>query len=748
MSDAAQIKSLGEGRLVEVITRLNAARRALRLYPSGHVSIDVSIENAFAALSQLLKTNTPIILRASKKALMFAGEKLRKDHPACQELAQILHERDIAAIAFQKELTKEDLERFIELINQPPPPPGAYQPKDDRRDISHIRIRGFDYRNLKLTIESVVHPDETFPEDDDLAFLENPSPEPAMPVEPGVRRILDRWIHEDVDQLSEIVDKYRTVLESEVDDYSTRLERHFAQGITGENLGVTDERIKNLDAFSQKLSPSLSNQIRSFDFKELATNKNFIALDDILGNENSAFIFNAIQKANASDMEISPTLIGLVRKILMALKEDSGLSGPSSAIDELGKMMKDNPLERLFQREDYESYIVPEYDQLLKRLTREKKPGADQPVEFQVDGYLSTFEQPFMEDRMKWVSLKILESELLDEELYRDVMNKITDQALQMIPNGSYNLIADFVLTLERHVKEKTSASMKAAAESIIHRLRSREVVSQSLEALSQTEEMGGGKAVDFLVWQGSDVVPHAIDACIKSESPRQLVLLHEILGHYSEQAISGALSHITHSEPRTVRRMMAILGQLGDSRHASELLPFTSHPDREVRQEAVTALLQAGHPEGSRKIAQLIRSRQTDEAEYAIQTAGRFAIKECVQDLISILQSGFCIRKSSFRKNEIIIRALGQIGDPSAIGHLERIANKKWTLHREALAKLKLTLFSNLERYPKALLGKLVRIGERSADVRIKNLVMNLSNAGENDRNRNQEDSEDRTFQ
>jgi hypothetical protein len=744
MDNSAQKHSQDTGRMVDAVIRLNAARRASLLYPPGHVSIEVSIDVAFTAISGLLELHAPLTLRASKKALMIAGLRLPQDHAACQEFARVLYDREIAAMVFQKEVTKKDLGLFIDLLNRSTVPLSEEEKEKAKREIPHIIIRVFDYRNLKLTVETAVLPGDQNLIEDDLVFVQHSGP-PAVPRPPGSSEApSDRFVGEDISGLSEVVGQYRRELDSAVNSYEKELKYHFHSDLPQDKEQPILERIEMLNMFSEKVGPSLSKQLQAFDFNRLATNEKFVELDQILGNENTAFIFDALNNANNSDQEISPTLIGLVRKILSALSEESTTAAPSP-IDELGDMLKDHPLEQLFKREDYERYIIPEYDALLKRLARDGGAHRPLPEEASSRSYLQTFEAPFLESKVKEASLRLLESNLLDDGLYRNIAGFLTQLALQWISaEGAFDLVLRLVQSFQDHMIEK-SMEIRASAEEFLKQLQSPEMISKTLDFIVQAEDRPDPKAVEFLLEQGPGVVPLTLNAFFTAPDPNQLRFFQIILDHFPEETLTQALSKIWDPDPQTVKRVMMVLGRMGDRHCAPSLEPLLSHPDWGVQQEAMNTLLQFEHPSAIRKVCSMISSSDRQISDFAVQSAGRFMLKACVPALTASLRMG-CFTQNAIRRNEAVIRSLGQIADPTALPFMKRIAKRKLTLHREALAKLKLTLFTSLENYALHQIGDLLKIGRNSKDTRIRNLAMQLSMPGGMEKDPRWEEDEDRS--
>jgi HEAT repeat protein len=93
--------------------------------------------------------------------------------------------------------------------------------------------------------------------------------------------------------------------------------------------------------------------------------------------------------------------------------------------------------------------------------------------------------------------------------------------------------------------------------------------------------------------------------------------------------------------------------------------------------------------------------------------------VTEAVNDLLSLIKR-VILFEADYTVNEEIIKALGEIGDPRAIGDLERLARAR-TLYPRRRLKMQQLLFASLGRYPVESITGLLQIGERSGDATIR---------------------------
>jgi hypothetical protein len=149
-------------------------------------------------------------------------------------------------------------------------------------------------------------------------------------------------------------------------------------------------------------------------------------------------------------------------------------------------------------------------------------------------------------------------------------------------------------------------------------------------------------------------------------------------------------------------------------------------HTDPKVKLEALAVLLRFKDPRAVVLLRQEIRSKDPDVSSAAVQLAGQFRVAGVTEDVLGLLKRAILF-ETDYGVNEEIIRVLGEIGDPRAIPEIEKLAKAGWTLYRTSHARMKITLFESLGRYPRESVAELVRIGERSDDDKIRMLCRKL---------------------
>jgi HEAT repeat protein len=229
-----------------------------------------------------------------------------------------------------------------------------------------------------------------------------------------------------------------------------------------------------------------------------------------------------------------------------------------------------------------------------------------------------------------------------------------------------------------------------------------------------------GGEAADFFLALGPDTVPGLIDLYAEDEALGGSEVLFKLLVNFGQPAVSEALERLDDASSDVIRNLLLLVRHAGTHEAIPQIRPLVKHEDMEVRMEALAILLKFKDPTGIILLREALLSHNRNESSQAVYLAGRYGGDDVAEDLVSMLDRRPFL-KSGYTSNEMIIKALGEIGNPQAIPHLERLARSRWILYPGSLSHMKAVLFESLEQYPKEGLEGLLRIGSKSDDPRIK---------------------------
>src|SRR6185369_5808277 len=158
------------------------------------------------------------------------------------------------------------------------------------------------------------------------------------------------------------------------------------------------------------------------------------------------------------------------------------------------------------------------------------------------------------------------------------------------------------------------------------------------------------------------------------------------------EVARDAAILRLTDSRWYFVRNILIILRTMNDQvvvRFIRRLIP-KHHP--RIRMELLRVLLHFHDPEGDRLLLQDLGSQDAGIRLNALQVAGKSRHSEVYKALIET------VNKPGWSSQEIeakraAVAALAEIGNPQAIGNLEKILKSASIFNRGSLNKLKVEI-------------------------------------------------------
>jgi hypothetical protein len=215
---------------------------------------------------------------------------------------------------------------------------------------------------------------------------------------------------------------------------------------------------------------------------------------------------------------------------------------------------------------------------------------------------------------------------------------------------------------------------------------------------------------------------------------------LINLLSNFSEATCNEIKKRI--HDPRTsyVKNLVILTREIGNKEIASYLDHLLDHKDQTIQLETLSALLKFHHPKAGNLLCRLLNASQPEIVSRAIQLSGKYKVRETAEHLVNMLKSP-AITRTTIQKNEKLILALGNIGNPDAIPFLEKLAGASFTLFPKTLLKMKQTIFETIDKYPDKEVSSLLKIGIRMENRKIKEICQHYLR---NVQNKNKPDYDD----
>jgi HEAT repeat protein len=710
-------------QIAETVLELNITRKNVQVYPLGHEQVQQSIEKAYQTLLKTLATHTELTLGIAKNSLMIDDSLLDPDNAVFKEFATALSLHGIASLTFEKDVGKDALLDFLCVISKRPSEvsaAGGIEKVLLMASLPKVSIRTIDYSQFYLTEEeqAVRRATKGKSEDDDNIWQDFISHFLS-----GTLSQSDEDVSvDDIDALSP--EQFADALNSGQIGNVTALDTY--DRIISKHLRYTSSRRKgsaegdvskfgDLNSLLQELSPELRRQFLSVTFNRCVTRSKIPETETFLSGLSQKFVVDMLKQANEEGKEISPSLISLVHKIANIEGAQPGRSISDSTLSPYEPSRK--KLQQLFKREDHESFIVPEYDVLLQQVAGTSQ--LDPETTFPLEEYLETISSPHLDIQVVRVVIAFLEMDIESNE-YEDYAEQLLASMPSLLLSGAFSILLIIAETFDRHQKEKPEPGTRSAAESALKRLKDPELITKAIRVVNKMQASVDSDAYEFLRALGTKVVPETVAVLADREMAVENDPLYRVLDHFRQEAIDEVKKRLDDTRIHNVYNLFLILQEIEAKEAANSVRPFLDHPDSIVKMQALKTFLHFENSEAIPYLRRAIQSIHNDISSRAIQWAGQYKIQAVVPDLISKIKR-FAVFRSDLYLNKNIFTALGQIGDPFAVEHLEKLEVRSFPLYRKDLISMRRVLFESLEGYPYETVIPLIKTGYRSKDKEIR---------------------------
>ncbi len=714
--------------LSDAIIELNISKKNVGIYPPGHIQITRSIDRAFEILLKVFEIRDEMTLGVAKDTLLVGKDYLDRKNPVYRDFALSLNQQGIAAITFISGLNKDELVRFHRILttkSEVIEAEGGILNVISNAQISHIVVKAIDYSAFHLTEEQEILQGKvktTGKEGSGLwqDFISHLSA--GTLARPGQEQGVSLKDAEQIDplELARLLNERKLDPGMAVQSYDRIISTHIRGA--AQKKEITREQsdtLRSLNNLLKNLHPDLRKQFLSVAFQRTA-DASPAATEEILGGLTDAMVIEMIQQANVEGREISPTLTGLVSKL-------SSVGGIGTAAKTLPQTMATpENMKKLFDREQYESYVSEDYAATLKHLI-ETQPAAGFTV---IDGipiekHAETLKDEHLDFQIGRVTLAFIDEDLEDDD-YGEFLKKVLEMIPGFLATENFGIIHDIIETLRQHGKTKKSMVVRSMVDMTLRTFDDPVFQNKVLDAFMACSKDKIRAGTGLLLALGPKAIPLILDQYAMEEAPGGRRVIFDLLCKLGNAATQEAVRRLNDPRPYYVRNLLMLIRWGWDASVCTSVKPLLRHKDAKVRQEALTTLLRFKNTAAIPALKATIGSSDPDEASMAIKLAGQFRIHDAIDALLSKIKK-VALFETDYLINEEIILALGELGDPSVIPELEKLALASWALHPKRLAKMKAELFESLEHYPRNRIKGLLAIGELSDNDRVKRACKKL---------------------
>lgn len=722
----------------DVIRELNIARKNISMYPPSHRQVQTSLERAHGMLQQSLE-ESDLVFAAAKDRLLLDDHELDPKNNFFREFAATLNQCEIAGITFSPGLELAELFTCLELLSLNPEEiesrGGIHKALSQKNGVKHIRIQTIDYSKVHYTEENEIDSEEKATHSTDADVWQN-----------FVRHLVtgadDRGSDPDevirdfsrlaVDELATLINEYKLDIKPAAAYYESVVSDYLQEPAKAEEEPKGDrfEFLVRFNTLLKGIRPELRRQFLDANLKQCSRADSFARVEALLGYFPDDLIIDVLKQTNESDTAISPSLMRLIQAISKTreVTPDQGSKRQGRPGDkEPADLLSADDASTLFDREDYQTYVTADYHETLEHFSH----SLDKPSEwvgdaFPVEEYIKTLEDDNLEYQIARSLLAIMDEQITPEE-YRDCARRVTDALEPLLQQGRFSFLSLMLATLKTHARDKSSPDIRALAGKVLESFHAQSFITVALTYLKTADDASFEKGSDLVVALGSAAVPDLLRMYCLTKSDEEEARFFDLLVRLGSKIIPEVRRRLQDPDAPFAHRLVKLICRIDGEEMVQDLKRLRQHENPEIRKQILEGLLRFKDPEGTTMLRELLRAEEDDVRLTAVALAGRHRVREVTDDLLTMIKTT-PLFASHFEGNEIIIEALGEIGDPKAVPTLEKLAKTRWVINHKRMGHMRETLYRSLSGYPYEQIVKLLRRGRKGDDRAIRKICIDIA--------------------
>ena len=232
-----------------------------------------------------------------------------------------------------------------------------------------------------------------------------------------------------------------------------------------------------------------------------------------------------------------------------------------------------------------------------------------------------------------------------------------------------HDLVDDIATSIDVLVRESVPGDH--AATDLARELATPRVVDELCTRLSDVRDADRRDELIYVFGQLSTIMAPALSDRLSEVPPRTARRnFMDALFSMKSEAIAVAVPMLEDSRWFIVRNGVDVLGEAGDESCVVKLAPSLAHPDQRVRRATVMALAKLGGERAGGELLPVLEDPNSEVREAAAMALGHLRIQKALRPMLALLD-----RDKSDEAQMVILRSLGQIGDPGAVPAIEKRA-------------------------------------------------------------------------
>ncbi len=708
----------------EAIADLNLTRKSVQLYPINHHQVKQSATKAYEQLKAIFFESSEVSIGVASSQLVVAKEILDPKNPACKEIAQSLAAHDIIVLTLFKGLTPEELASFFAILAQKPDKikqEGGLNTCLKKYAIKHIKIKLVDYQKLSITDESEILRDQevdsaSVPTNNiwqgfATQLLETQEKENVSNIQP---LYVAQLLNQKPAKANEMLQKYEQLIRSQ-------LQKNDQEQSSLKNR----ETIVEIKDLLEALNPNLRHQFLTSTLNQCNQAAEADQTRTFISQLSYDLVADMLHQANQKESRISESLMNLIQKISRTISQEKTVS-PQSTSPEIPTGRKE-PLQELFNRENYDDFVAEEYDQTLRHLAQHRGEKSSDLVPNKMEDIIK---EELNSSQLNRHILRALNGLMIQSENpteFKTYSAKIIEIAKENLEKNRFDILLEAIGILRNHCTDASSPEIIHEAKAALDQIITPDMSHNLIEILNQNPENLPQHLGSLLQMLGPQVVPELVSRYLQGGTGEKQQTILSILKNYKKESVDAANQIIQHDDVDKIKKMIFLIRQIDHRASSAYLRSLVAHTDPNISREALAALLYFDDPWGEFFLKDRLNSENPNEVFQAIAMAGNYKIKAMLPDLAARLKFA-ALSKADIKRNTELIQAMAKIGDSAAIPFLIKIVNNSWSFHRSNLRELKTDVFKTLRYYPANEIAPLVKIGRKTKDKTIVQICDQLS--------------------
>jgi hypothetical protein len=682
-------------QVLRAITHLNLIKTNLSIYPSGHIRIKESVDNAYDIIQDIHRKRPEVTIGVAGETLMFGETILDKKNIALRDYARSLNKFLILVFCLKKGITREDLLEFNRILSSNPSDiwsTGRIDTVLAKRKITGIVVKGIDADVLNLMdnnefLRDVV-PKHGKGEDSWQEFIASLLLRASGSTRQGAGQ-------DDFQAPPALVRghlaKPQQVKPLAWDDGNMRQAPSRRSPPGAHRESEKSDALSSTNNLLQELHPALKEQLIAAAGKQIAPPPEVALVRENLPSFSQEMLLSMIQRENARKGRMSPSMLSLLNKLAsaentMPVKEH--ISGDVMSPQEIGS---------LFRSEQYEKYVPGDYETILKEAADASTVDPNEDNSF-IKNYLKTITDEHIILRISQFILEAMDG-TQTEETYLNYSQKLGLYIPELFRAGHFSFLTEVIDHLRRHGREKPFTECRQAAMSLLNSFSNSETIAGHLTPFIVNGSGDVNALAKLLTTSGIQHVSWLFDLYLGLPAPPSEALI-DILKAFDRAAYDEACKRLSDQRQESIIRLLTFFQSIGNRTIVPTLKDLFEHQDFRVKRRVIEAYIQF---EERCSAAALLRARlrspHRQEVLYAITLICCYGFMELLGDMMSLMKTSR-IREQDTALNEFIVSGLAATGDPAVVPYLKKIAGRRLSLSPIRMARLKRIITEELSNF------------------------------------------------